>query len=46
MDATMTPDFWNLADTIYERRSPAIDPAALEHARRAVSPGVTERSSL
>ena len=35
MDATMTPDFWNLADTIYERRSPAIDPAALEHARRA-----------
>jgi len=35
MDAKVNPDFWDLAEAIYARRAPAIEPAALEHARRA-----------
>ncbi|WP_026437860.1 MmgE/PrpD family protein [Acidovorax sp. JHL-9] len=35
MDAKVSPDFWGLAESIYARRAPAIEPAALEHARRA-----------
>lgn len=35
MDAKVSTDFWSLAESIYARRAPAIEPAALEHARRA-----------
>ena len=35
MDAKVTPGFWSLAETVYARRAPAIEPAAMEHARRA-----------
>lgn len=35
MDATVSPDFWGLTESIYARRAPAIESAALEHARRA-----------
>lgn len=35
MDATVNTGFWSLAETVYARRAPAIEAAAMEHARRA-----------
>ncbi|ADV01244.1 2-methylcitrate dehydratase [Alicycliphilus denitrificans] len=35
MDSKVNTDFWSLAETIYARRAPAIEVAAMEHARRA-----------
>lgn len=35
MDATVNTGFWTLAEAVYARRAPAIEPAAMEHARRA-----------